>query len=146
MSYDNFPANIKYLFNIRTTSAQRLWRWSNIVRMFYGFMFCVYGLRCIFFLNYRTLETYTLVCIISHDWLFHCGLMGAYYTWVELCSEWSVTDTCHNWRYFHSSLLFSLKLIQFIQALHRSAMFPWTWWRRIIHVFSLVYGRSLCSG
>ena len=33
--YDPFPANKKHLFNIYTTSAQRLRRWSNIVYMLY---------------------------------------------------------------------------------------------------------------
>ena len=28
---DNYPANKKHLYNIYTTSAQRLRRWSNIV-------------------------------------------------------------------------------------------------------------------
>ena len=32
---NNFPANRKHLYNIYTTSAQRLRRWSNIVEMSY---------------------------------------------------------------------------------------------------------------
>ena len=34
------PANTKHLYIICTTTAQRLWRWSNILQMLYQ-MFCV---------------------------------------------------------------------------------------------------------
>ena len=37
------PVNTKYLYNISTTSTQRLRRWSNIVEMLYKcFVFTVY--------------------------------------------------------------------------------------------------------
>ena len=39
-----FPANTKYLYNICTTSAQRLRRWFNIVQMLYK-CFALTGLR-----------------------------------------------------------------------------------------------------
>ena len=36
----HIPANTKYLYNICTTSAQRLQRWSNIVQMFNTNVLC----------------------------------------------------------------------------------------------------------
>ena len=42
-----FPANTKHLYNICTTSAQRLRRWSNIVQMVYKcFVFAGFILTC----------------------------------------------------------------------------------------------------
>ena len=35
---DIYPANTKHLYNICTTSAQRLWRWLKIVQMLYNFL------------------------------------------------------------------------------------------------------------
>ena len=87
------PANTKqYLYNICTTSAQRLRRWSNIVQMIYKYVLCLLGNR----LNvneYLHISTHDLIWIYKWTKWHRKELVNP--TWLlrlrkPLCPELSV--------------------------------------------------------
>ena len=81
-----YPANTKHLYNICTTWAQRLRRWSNIVQMLYNVL-CLLGRHNLW--NVKLFE-YKYICLVSMHLLIRlCSRPLTLHCSLRRCSQWA---------------------------------------------------------